>query len=96
MECDFILFGYGHEGSLRSTDYHGGDVVNFMPAVVVQGFRPGEVNAVRGQPLMLVSFNVVRHTSGIDGRTYFLAVADGETPENIDIRILGENPNPAP
>lgn len=96
MDCDFIVFGHGHEGALRNTDYNGAAVVEFLPAVIIQGFRPGDAPAARAQPLGYLSFNVLRHRSAIDVKEYLLAIAENENPENIDIKILGESPRTAP
>ncbi|WP_112197775.1 hypothetical protein [Rahnella sp. NRRL B-41462] len=96
MDCDFILFGHGHEGALRNKEYNGDATVSFMPAVRIQGFRPGEVHEIIAQQVGYAEFNVVRHRSEMDGNVYLLAVADGVTPEGVDLKILGEHPRPAP
>lgn len=96
MDCDFILFGHGHEGALRNKEYNGDATVSFMPAARVQGFRSGEVREIIAQPMGYAEFDVVRHRSEIDGNEYLLAVAHGVTPEEVDLKILGEQPRPAP
>lgn len=94
MEVDFIVFGHGHAGVLRTKEYNGSKLVEFMPAAVAKAIRTGE--RINPQPLERKPFQVVEHTSGFDNKTYLLAVADGVEPQNVDIRIIHESPRPKP
>lgn len=94
MNADFIVFGHGHDGDLRSDDYDGSGVVEFIPAVTMQAIRPGE--PVIPQQVRWEKFQVIEHTSALDHKTYLLAVADGHTPQDIDVKIMQEGPRPKP
>ena len=99
MNCDFIVFGHGHDGVLRDTEYNGEATVALEPAVVVFANRGGMDNGPRMRPLGPVIFRVIRHRSAFDGQTYYIAIGEGaieeEILENIDIKILGFRPRQA-
>lgn len=94
MEVDFIVFGHGHDGSSRSNEYDGSGVVEFLHAVKLQALRPGEPAV--SQPARWEKFKVIEHTSALDHKTYLLAVADGQNPQDIDVKIMQEGPRPKP
>ncbi|MHD0451520.1 hypothetical protein ACY2EW_08575 [Serratia nevei] len=94
MEVDFLVFGHGHDGALRDAEYNGEGYVSLMAAIKAQAIGNGE--KIIPQPLRKEIFKVVEHTSQIDHSTYLLAVADGYTPQNIDIKILHLRPKTKP
>lgn len=94
MKVDFIVFGHGHDGVLRTDDYNGSGVVEFLPAAKLQAINPGK--PIIPQQARFEKFQVMVHTSGLDRKRYFLAVADGYIPEDIDVKIMQESPRPIP
>lgn len=94
MEVDFLVFGHGHDGALREAEYNGEGHVSLMAAVKAQSIGHGE--KIIPQPLRREIFKVVEHTSEIDHSTYLLAVAEGYTPQNIDVKILHLRPRTKP
>lgn len=94
MNVDFIVFGHGHDGVLRTDDYDGNGVVEFLPATKLQAIHQGK--RIIPQQARFEKFQVIRHTSDLDHKMYFLAVADGHVPEDIDVKIMQENPRPIP
>lgn len=94
MEVDFLVFGHGHDGDLRSDDYDGSEFVEYLHALRVAALRHDEPRNY--QQAKWEKFRVIEHVSAIDHKTYLLAVADGHDPQGVDIKIMQEGPRPKP
>ncbi len=99
MNCDFIVFGYGHDGVLRDTEYNGEDTVALEPAVGNIAHHAMANNNLRIRILGPVIFDVRRHRSRCDGLEYYIAIGEEaneqEISESVDLIIAGFRPRPA-
>ncbi|MFB4412742.1 hypothetical protein [Pantoea sp. ANP04] len=94
MIVEYLVYGAGHHGAKRSAELHE-DLVKLSPLPMGRFIEPGESIPVNDDTP--VEFNVSRHTSNIDGKTYLIATRNHDVPSHIvDVHIQLTELKPAP
>lgn len=94
MSNDVILFGHGFDGELVSTELKAGDALSIDRRTVWQLSGSTSTTHSRVNSVSNAMFYITFHKSGIDGKNYLVAIEDGFTPTNIDLKISWQNPSP--
>lgn len=93
MSSDVILFGHGFDGELVSTEMKAGDTLSIDRRTVLQFSGSTSTTHSRVSSSANAMFSITLHKSGIDGKNYLVAIEDGFTPTDIDLKILWQNPS---
>lgn len=96
--CEFLLFGHGRDGDIRSWEYDNSGKLEITSRTQLLASGPDGVSKSSYQALDKTdTYIVTAYKSKNDGLTYLIGTTDGNLPHRIDDRIRAAgNLKPSP